>query len=138
VRSWLRNNFEIVRRTPEDIQRDYQTLVDAVRQQSNAKILILNVMSTSGNDTILNYAAFDRPMRETLSTIRAKELNLMLYDFARERDVEIVDLDAIAADFGAMAHLPDGIHSSGEMQSEIRSEILRILRARKVPGFGAR
>jgi hypothetical protein len=137
VRSWLRNNFEIVRRTPADIQRDYQSLIDAARRQSNAKFLIMNVMSTAGNETILNYAAFDRPMGETLSSVRKKELNLMLHDLARESGVEIVDLDAIAADMGALSHLPDGIHASGAMQTEIRSEILRILHSAGVTGFTA-
>ncbi len=137
VRSWLRNNFEIVRRTPADIQRDYQSLIDAARRQSNAKFLVMNVMSTAGNETILNYAAFDRPMRDTLSNVRNKELNLMLHDLARDSGVEIVDLDAIAADMGALSHLPDGIHASGAMQAEIRSEILRILRAGGVTGFAA-
>jgi hypothetical protein len=137
VRSWLRNNFEIVRRTPADIKRDYQSLIDAARRQSNAKFLIMNVMSTAGNETILNYAAFDPPMGDTLSNVRKKELNLMLHDLAREGRIEIVDLDAIAADMGALSHLPDGIHASGAMQTEIRSEILRILRTAGVTGFTA-
>jgi hypothetical protein len=94
-------------------------------------------MSTSGSETIYNYAPFDRPMGNTLLSIRRRELNLMLHDLARERDVAIVDLDAIAAEFGGNAHLPDGVHSSGALQAEVRGEILRILRARGVPGFGA-
>lgn len=138
VRAWLQSNFERVKRTPGDIQRDYRTLIDAVRARSDTKFLILNRMSTSGSETIYNYAPFDRPMGETLSSIRSKELNLMLHDLARERDVSIVDLDGIAADFGAMSHLPDGVHSSGALQTEMRGEILRILRADGVCGFGAR
>ncbi len=31
--------------------------------------------------------------------------------------------------------IPDGTHQNGELQTEIRAEILRILRARKTPGF---
>ena len=138
VRAWLQSNFERLKRTPGDIQRDYRTLIDAVRVRSDTKFLILNRMSTSGSETIYNYAPFDRPMGETLSSIRSKELNLMLHDLARERDVSIVDLDGIAADFGAMSHLPDGVHSSGALQTEMRGEILRILRADGVPGFGVR
>jgi hypothetical protein len=134
---WLRNNFERVNRTPDDIQRDYRMLIDTVRAKADTKFLIMNVMSTSGNETIYNYAPFDQPMGETLSSIRLRELNLMLHDLARERDVAIVDLDGIAAKFGGIAHLPDGVHSSGALQMEMRGEILRILRARGVPGFGA-
>jgi hypothetical protein len=138
VLEWLRNNFERVDRTAADIQRDYRTLIDAVRARSDTQFLILNVMSTSGSETIHGYAPFDRPMSETLSSVRNKELNLMLHDLARERDVSIVDLDGVTAEFGAISHLPDGIHSSGALQTELRSEVLRILRARGVPGFAAR
>jgi hypothetical protein len=135
VRAWLRTNFEPVTRTPDDIRRDYLELIDAVRAKSDMKFLILNVMSTSGHEEIYSYAPFDRPLGDVLSIIRSKELNLMLHDLARERDVSIIDVDAIAAELGAMAHLPDGLHSSGPMQAEVRGEILRVLRARGVPGF---
>jgi hypothetical protein len=47
----------------------------------------------------------------------------------------IVDTDAIAADLGAKAHLPDGLHQSGPLQAEIRQEIIHMLAARGVPGF---
>lgn len=136
VRAWLRTNFEPVRRTPDDIRRDYLELIDAVRAKSDMKFLIMNVMSTSGDEEIYSYAPFDQPLGDVLAVIRSKELNLMLHDLARERDVSIIDVDAIAAELGAIAHLPDGIHSSGPMQAEVRGEILRVLRARGVPGFG--
>ena len=135
TRAWLRSNFERVRRTPADIRRDYLTLIDTVHTQSNLNILVLNVMSTTGNETIDDYSPFDRPLGETLSSVHAKELNLMLHDLAREHDIAIVDLDAIAADLGGRSHLPDGVHASGALQAEMRDEILRILRLRGVPGF---
>ena len=52
----------------------------------------------------------------------------MLEDIADEREVFIVDVDAITADIGGAEHLPDGIHQSGTMQSLLRREILEILR----------
>jgi hypothetical protein len=42
------------------------------------------------------------------------------------------------AELGSRQHVPDGNHHSGAMQAEVRGEILRLLRARGVPGFGAR
>lgn len=134
---WLRSAFEPVKRTPDDIFRDYRQLIAAVRAHGDAKILIMNRMSTSGHEDVFNYAAFDRPLSDTLSTVHAKEMNLMLHDLARESAIEIVDVDAIAADLGGAAHLPDGVHASGPMQSEIRAEILHILDALRVPGFSA-
>lgn len=136
VRSWLERDFESVVRTADDVRRDYRALVDTVRGRSATAFLVMNAMSTSGFETLHSYAPFDRPLGSTLGTIRTKELNLMLHDLARERDVSIVDNDAIAADLGA-THLPDGVHNSATMQAELRREILRILHARGVAGFAA-
>lgn len=138
IQAWLRNNFEPVKRTLDDIHADYRELIDAVSAQSDMKFLIVNTMSTSGYEDIVNYAPIDRPMGDTLASIRAKEINLMLHDLARERDISIVDADAIVSDLGAAAHFPDGVHGNGIMQAEVRGEILRILRERGIAGFSPR
>lgn len=136
VRAWIRRDFEPVKRTPDDIRRDYRNLFDAVRATQGTQFLIINVLSTLIDENIPSYAPFDPPLRDTLASVRAKELNLMLHDLAHERDVAIVDLDAIAAELGSRLHVPDSVHHSGILQIELRGEILRILRARGVPGFG--
>jgi hypothetical protein len=66
-------------------------------------------------------------MSNTLANVASKELNLMLQEIADERELHIVDVDAIAADIGGGEHLPDGIHQSGPMQMLLRQEILGIL-----------
>ncbi|SFK35484.1 hypothetical protein [Methylocapsa palsarum] len=134
---WLRSSFEQVKRAPADILNDYRQLIDAARAHGDAKILIMNRMSSSGHEDVFNYAAFDQPLSDTLTTIHAKEMNLMLHDLARESAIGIVDVDAIAADMGGAAHLPDGVHSSGALQAEIRAEILHILDGLGVAGFSA-
>ena len=58
-----------------------------------------------------------RPLANMLGSVRARELNLMLHDLARERNVAIVDVDAIAADLGSQRHAPDGVHGSGPLQA---------------------
>jgi hypothetical protein len=135
VRAWLRTNFEPIKRTPDDIRSDYRNLVDLVSARSDMKFLILNSMSTIGSENIVSYVPFERPLGNTLIGIHNKEQNLMLHDLARERDVSIVDCDAISAELGTAANLLDTTHHSGLLQSEIRREILRILRDRGVPGF---
>jgi hypothetical protein len=135
VRSWLRTAFERVKRTPEMIRLDLRDLVNAVREKAETEILIMNGMSTSGHEDVFNYSPFDRPMGDVLKTHYIKEMNLMLQDLSRECDLLIVDTDAIAADLGAEAHLPDGMHQSGPLQAEIRQEIIHLLAARGVPGF---
>lgn len=136
VKAWLRSSFEPVQRTPDDIRRDMHALIDAVRARHATQFLILNAMSTSGYEQIDNYAAFDRPLGDSVVSVRLRELNLMLHDLVRDRDVAIIDADLIGAVLGNR-HLPDGIHQSGTMQAELRNEILHTLRARRVPGFAA-
>ena len=66
-------------------------------------------------------------MGETLAMVAAKEMNLMLHDLADERDIDIIDVDALAAEVGGAAHVPDGVHLSGALQALVRSEVLEVL-----------
>ena len=79
--------------------------------------------------------AFGGGVQEVLASIRAKDMNLMLHDLEREPEVAIVDLDALAAELGGQRNLPDGLHSSGALQTELRGEIVHMLSALGVPGF---
>jgi hypothetical protein len=126
IRAWLAETFEIVKRSIDDIKRDYEALIDAVSRATGAHIIVLNRMSTSGYEDISSYMGFDAPLSDTLANVASKELNLMLEDIADDRDLHIVDVDAIAAEIGGRDHLPDGIHQSGLMQTALREEILHI------------
>jgi hypothetical protein len=66
-------------------------------------------------------------MSGMLANIASKELNLMLHDIAAERDVAIIDVDAIAADIGGGEHISDGVHQSRAMQDVLRAEILQVM-----------
>jgi hypothetical protein len=136
LQNWLRTSFEPVRKTVDDIRADYGTLIDLIQaRRPGVHILVCNAMSTSGADDLQSYAGFDEPLGETLASVRDKELNLMLTDLAREKGISVIDADAIAAELGGQRSVPDGVHQNGEMQGEVRAEILRTLRARRVPGF---
>lgn len=137
LRDWLRTNFEPVNKTVDAVRADYEALIDLIRaRRPGTQILVCNIMSSSGGDDLQSYAGFAEPMSDTLASVRHKELNLMLIDLAREKDIAVVDADAIAAELGGQRSLPDGVHQNGEMQTEVRAEVLRVLRARGVPGFG--
>jgi hypothetical protein len=127
LRHWLASAFESVGRTTDDIKADYEKLIDAVKKSTGARVLILNRMSTSGDENISTYAPFDSPMSGTLANIASKELNLMLHDLAASRNIGIVDIDAMTADIGGGQHLPDGIHQSRALQDLVRAEILHLL-----------
>jgi hypothetical protein len=137
--AWLKENFERVDCTLDDIARDYRDLIGMIRaapERFPRNLMILNRMSSTGEEDLQNYMGFDAPMSSALASIYAQDLNLILHDLAREPEVAIVDVDAIAADMGGQRNMPDGVHSSGALQSEVLGEILHVLRARGVPGFG--
>ncbi len=129
--AWLKSAFEPVRRGPADILRDYLALADACESIGSPRLLILNMMSSSGAETATCYQPFGAAMGERLATVRAKELNLMLHDLARLRDVRIIDVDAAAASLGGAIHTPDGVHQSAGLQREIREEVLLCLHKQK-------
>lgn len=124
ARAWLRRAFEPVARSLETMRADYVRLIETVGRATGARFMILNRMSTSGREDVSSYAPFDAPMGRTLTSIAAKELNLLLEDLAERHGVFVVDVDAIAAEIGGAAHLPDGVHQSGLAQARVREEIL--------------
>lgn len=135
-RAWVRGNFEAQAFSPEDIYRDYCDLVDLVRSAAPAtRFLIINQVSSSTAEDIVSYAPYDAPLSAQLGTVRGKEMNLMLHDLARDRDLDIIDMDARAAELGARMSLRNGVHQNGRMQSVLRKDILQALKSRGVPGF---
>ncbi|MBV1917747.1 MAG: hypothetical protein KUG65_06760 [Sphingomonadaceae bacterium] len=134
--NWLKANFEWVAYSVDDVRRDYIEMTDLLRKDHpERQILVLNAVLTLGKEDVLSYSDFDAPLDRSLASVRVRELNCMLHDIAAETGIAIVDADAIAAKLGVSVCIPDGIHQNGEMQTELRREILSILAARKVPGF---
>ena len=127
MRSWLQGAFEPVDRSADEVGRDLERLIDEAHAVTGARFIIVNRMSSSGRETIDNYAAFDAPLEATLPSVGAKSVNLMLHELARSRPVSIIDVDALAAEFGAKSHLPDGLHQSGPLQDALRQELLHQL-----------
>ena len=124
IRAWLERAFEPVTRAQDQVRRDLERLIDETHARTGARFIIVNRMSSSGRETITSYAAFDPPLGETLRSVAAKTMNLMLHDLAQGRPVSIVDLDALAAAYGGRRHLPDGLHQSGPLQDALRRELL--------------
>jgi len=137
ARAWLDARFEPVRRSIDDVAADYRRLFETVRADPALPqaLLVFNSMSTDGEEDLQRYDFVEGPLSRTLRTSRSKEANLMLGDLAREFGLGVIDLDAIAADVGAQRNLPDGVHGSGLLQSELRVELLRMLGAMGVAGF---
>jgi hypothetical protein len=139
VSHWLRTNFEPLLRTPDEVRDDYRSFLAALAARTGAKVFVHNIVSSQAYERIQNYAALDSASFAGLGSVRAKALNLMLHDLAREHAaLHVVDIDAIAADLGMDAHLPDGVHPSGPLQAEIREEFVRVVAGAGVPGFASR
>ncbi len=130
IRHWLQHNFTFFTRTLADIARDYARLAAGPRQ-----IFVINCMSTPQLEVIQNYSLLDANTRQQLSSVRAKELNLMLHDLERSSGIAIIDADAMAADLGMLAHFPDSFHATGTLIGEMRAELLHQLEAYGIPGF---
>lgn len=136
-RAWLAREFEVEQHPIGAVRRDVADLIRLVRETApRRQILVLNSVAATDREDILCYDAYDPPLSLALRNVRAREINAMLHDLAAETGIAIVDADAIAAELGVHRSIPDGTHQSGEMQDVLREEILSILRARNVPGFG--
>jgi hypothetical protein len=133
---WLRQEFEEVRKTPEEFKQDYRELIGLVQTHTQAHLVVINTVATNFSEDCFCYAPFDKPLSNTLSHVRAQESNLMLYELAHEHDISIVDLDALATELGSK-HIPDGVHGTGFLQAILRAQIVAILRERGIAGFGA-
>jgi hypothetical protein len=139
VRHWIRTAFEPITRTVDAVRADYAALRDELAGRGRPALIVFNSISTQAYEDIADYRALDAGTFAALGTVRAKSLNLMLHDLARESGrFHIVDADGIAAELGMRAHLPDGVHPSGPMQAELRAELLRVVRAAGVAGFALR
>jgi hypothetical protein len=137
TRAWLASEFVEVKRSVSDIRRDYETLIDQVAAKTGAKLIVVNRMSTSGREDVSNYSYFETPLSDVLASVAAKELNLMLHDIAEQRELYILDVDAIAAELGGAQHITDGVHYSRAVQSRLQAELAAILESnRSSPGAG--
>lgn len=135
VRDWLRRDFEPCFQTIDDIAGQYRKLIEAAPGRA---FILINRISSHLNEAIQSYEGLDDATMAQLASLRAQDLNLMLHDLAAAPNVELVDADAIAADLGIAKHLPDAAHATGELQQEIRAELLSRLRAQEVTGFAPR
>lgn len=129
MRQWLKASFEPVRRSVEDIRRHVLQTAESVKATTGGRLIVINRMSSSGRETIYSYSSFSAPLAASLSYVGAKEMNVMLDDLAAAGHLSIIDIDALGAEYGGEAHLPDGIHHSGTMQTALRAELLRLLAA---------
>lgn len=133
VRDWLRRDFERVRRTVADVERDHTALVDEISRRTGASVLLQNIIATSPADRISNYGWLGDAFRES-APVACNEMNSMVAGLAKHPSVAVIDADAVAAEVG-VRHCPDRNHASRELVEALQSEIHHVLRERHVAGF---
>lgn len=133
ITAWLRSEFELVKRTVADIERDLAALADEVEQRTGALLLVQNLIASTAADRVSNYSWLAEACDESVSVF-GHEANLMLSDLTRERRIAMIDSDALAAELG-VRQCPDRFHASRELVEAQRSEVHRVLREYRIPGF---
>jgi len=133
VVDWLRRDFEPVRRSVADMRRDLAELADEVEKRTGGTLLLQNLVASTITDRVANYAWLGEAFDESVAVI-GNEANLMLADLSRDHAIAVIDSDALAADLG-VDQVPDRFHASGRLVDAQRSEVHRVLRELRVPGF---
>lgn len=137
-RQWLRNHFDVIHRSTTQVRDDYIRLLDALRSlRPGMKVMIYNGLSTLGGDDLQTYVGQIQPLENALPSVLFRSRNLMLLELARSDGIGVVDIDAIAADLGAMEHLPDGLHGDGTFNAAVRAEVLATAARMGIRGFRA-
>jgi hypothetical protein len=133
VMDWLRRDFEPVKRTVDDMQRDLAALADEVKRRTGGVLVVQNLIASIVADRVSNYAWLGDAYGDCVSVL-GNSANLMLGDLTRSHSIVMVDSDAMASELG-VNQCPDRFHASGRLVEAQRAEVHRILRGLQVPGF---
>jgi hypothetical protein len=133
IADWLRRDFEPLNRTVVDSQRDLAALADELKARTGAGLLVQNLIASDVAERVSNYSWLGDAFDKSLGVL-GTEANLMLTDLTRQHSIAMIDSDALAAELG-VRHCPDRFHASRELVEAQRSEVHRVLREYKVPGF---
>ncbi len=135
ISDWLRRDFEPLKRSIADIQRDLAALADEVKSRTGGVLLVQNLIASTITDRISNYSWVGEAFDESVAVF-GNEANLMLGDLTRDHNIVMIDSDAMAAELG-VEQVPDRFHASGRLVEAQRAEVHRVLRELQVPGFPA-
>ncbi len=130
---WLRRDFEPVKRSVADSQRDLAALADEVQARLGTRLLVQNLIASSVGDRVSNYSWLGDAFESSINVL-GNEANLMLSDLTRRHPIELIDSDALAAELG-VNQVPDRFHASRELVEAQRTEVHRVLRESRIPGF---
>jgi hypothetical protein len=133
VMEWLGRDFEPVKRTVVDMQRDLGALADEVHERTGGTLMVQNLVASTITDRVANYAWLGDAFDDCVA-VRGTEANLMLTDLTRDHAIVMIDSDALAVEVG-VEQVPDRFHATGVLVQAQRDEVHRVLRELRVSGF---
>ena len=133
LRAWLKRDFEPVRRTVADVERDLGALSEELTARTGGLLLVQNLITTSPGDQVPNYSWLGDGFAEC-PPVTHGAANVMLSGLTRRRNLSMIDNDALAAELGVRL-CPDRNHAARPLIEAQRGEIHHILRQSGVPGF---
>jgi len=120
---WLKTDFEPVRNLEvAESMANLTALVEKIREQSEAPILIYNMSPITPGETIHCHQG----MGEAYST-RIRRFNLGLIELSEKTGVSIIDIDSLLARKGAEGLKLDVIHLTPPGYRLVAEEVVRVL-----------
>lgn len=120
---WLRTEFEPVPSlTLEQSMTNLETIVEKIREKSEAPVLVYNLSPITPGEAIHCYQGFD----ETYST-RIRRFNVGLVDLSRKTGISIIDVDSLLARKGADELKLDTLHFTPPAYRLVAEEVVRVL-----------
>jgi len=127
-KEWLRDNFESITRGPNQIGESLKLLSQSLGPK--VRLLVANLPPNPKNPPITKYDQFDSQTFHEIWSVSRHEHNVMLDDLADQGFLEVIDLEAMCAEYGVAENVPDGVHMSNAVQLEVVREIGRTLQTR--------
>ena len=122
-RRWLQSDFEVVPKLEAvDSMANFASIIDTIRERSEAPILIYNMSSITPGESIHCYQGFGEPY-----STRVRKFNLGLIELSEETGVSIIDVDSLVARKGADALKLDTIHLTPVGYRLVAEEVVRVL-----------
>jgi hypothetical protein len=122
-RLWLKTDFEPARNLDAtESMSNFTSLIEEIREQSEAPVLIYNLSPIIPGETIHCYHG----IREAYST-RIRKFNLGLIELSEKTGVSIIDIDSLLARKGAEALKLDAIHLTPLGYRLVAEEVVRVL-----------
>jgi hypothetical protein len=124
---WFNKNFKKVGRlTAEESMKNLTRIIELVREQTGAYLLVFNLLAVEPGDSTHNFRFV-----QASNMVRRREFNLALYDLSRQLDFSVVDVDRILKREGVKEQV-DFAHWPLERFKPVAQEMFQILRDREI------